>query len=107
MKAARLDPEALKELREATAWYKERSPDVARRFVETIRELTRTIARRPLQFPQLSDPKLEPSVRRALVPGFPYALVFVVVGASVQIVAVAHQHRVPGYWLYRIRDEQR
>ena len=107
MKPARLDPEALAELREATAWYKERSPDVARRFVENVRELARTIARRPHQFPQLSDPALEPPVRRALVSGFPYALVFVVIEPSVHIVAVAHQHRMPGYWLYRIRNEQR
>ncbi|HRI65248.1 MAG TPA: type II toxin-antitoxin system RelE/ParE family toxin [Polyangium sp.] len=106
MKAARLDPEALTELREAAGWYKERSPKVARRFVENVRELARKIARRPLQFPQLSDPPIEPPVRRALVPGFPYALVFVVNGSSVHVVAVVHQHRLPGYWLYRIRDDE-
>jgi hypothetical protein len=51
------------------------------------------------------DPNLELPVRRALVEGFPYALVFVVLGDSVQVLAMAHLHRIPGYWLQRLRSE--
>jgi len=101
---ARLGPEAEVELREAAAWYKERSPEVARRFLSEVRALAKLVAKMPLRFPVLVDPHLEPPVRRALVPGFPYALVFVIAADTVHILAVAHQHRMPGYWLYRLRQ---
>jgi plasmid stabilization system protein ParE len=104
-KAARLAPEAEIELREAAAWYKERSPEVARRFLREARELVRAVGRMPLRFPALVDPDLDPPVRRALFSGFPYALVFVVAENAIQVLAVAHQHRMPGYWLYRLRAD--
>lgn len=104
MNTTRLDPEALAELREASCWYKERSPAVAKRFIDNVRKMVRTIARAPLQFPVILDPKLEIPVRRALVPGFPYAIVFIVGKTSiVHVIAIAHQHRRTGYWLHRLR----
>ncbi|WP_437875440.1 type II toxin-antitoxin system RelE/ParE family toxin [Sorangium sp. So ce513] len=103
MKTTRLTPESEAELREAAAWYKERSPDVARRFLAEVRSLARDVARSPHRFPVLVQPDLDPPVRRALVPGFPYALVFLVTEDAVHVLAVAHQHRAPGYWLRRIR----
>jgi plasmid stabilization system protein ParE len=109
LKTARLDPAALAELREASSWYKEswykeRSPDVARRFVQNVRALVRTITQAPLQFPVIREPALEIPVRRALVPGFPYAIVFIVGKDSrIHVLAIAHQHRMSGYWLHRIR----
>jgi plasmid stabilization system protein ParE len=106
VKAARLDPEAEAELREAAAWYKERSPEVARRFLQSVRSITRVVARMPLRFPALHDPTLDPPVRRALVPGFPYAVVFVVAEDAIHVLAVAHQRRMPGYWLHRARQAQ-
>jgi plasmid stabilization system protein ParE len=102
VRTAKLEPEAEVELRAAAAWYKERSPEVARRFLREVRELARAVARMPLRFPVLVEPVLDPPVRRALLPSFPYALVFVVAEDGAHVLAVAHQHRVPGYWLYRL-----
>jgi plasmid stabilization system protein ParE len=120
VKSARLAPEAEAELREAAAWYRESAPDVARRFLAEVRMLARAIARKPLRFPVLVDPAVDPPVtmgggppnppaqpvRRALMPGFPYALVFVVGEDVVHVLAVAHQHRAPGYWLYRVGQKR-
>jgi plasmid stabilization system protein ParE len=103
VKTARFAPEALIELREAAAWYKERDPEVARRFLSAARSLAHVVARRPLRFPALLAPATEPPVRRALVPGFPWALVFVEGEHAIHIIAVAHQRREPGYWLHRFR----
>ena len=105
MKSARIEPDAESELREAALWYKERSPDVARRFLKEARAVARAIAHRPLRFPELVEPSLVPPVRRALFPTFPYALVFIVAGDGPRILAVAHQHRLPGYWLYRLMQK--
>jgi hypothetical protein len=41
------------ELRAAATWYKERSPEVARRFLGEARTLAGAIARKPLRFPVL------------------------------------------------------
>jgi hypothetical protein len=45
---------------------------------------------------------MNPPIRRALFPGFPYAMIFLVADDVIHVLAVAHQHRAPGYWLYRI-----
>lgn len=106
MKAARFEPEAQVELRAAAVWYKERSPDVARRFLAEARALVRVVAQKPLRFPVLVTRDPHPEVRRALLSGFPYALVFVVHDDRVCVVAVAHQHQAPGYWLYRLTPKR-
>ncbi|EYF04262.1 type II toxin-antitoxin system RelE/ParE family toxin [Chondromyces apiculatus] len=103
MRTARLSPEAAAELHEAAAWYKERAPEVARRFLAEVRTLARKVARMPSRFPILRNPEMDPPVRRALVAGFPDALIFVDTGEVIHVVAVAHQHRAPGYWLQRVR----
>jgi plasmid stabilization system protein ParE len=102
----RIGPEAEAELRDAAAWYKERSPEVARRFLREVRTLTKVVARMPLRFPVLVGLDIEPAVRRALVPGFPYALVFVVKDGAIHVIAVAHQQRLPGYWRDRLGREE-
>jgi hypothetical protein len=38
----------------------------------------------------------------ALVPRFPYAVVFIDLGTEVNVLAVAHAKRRPGYWLNRL-----
>lgn len=103
MRTARLAPEAEAELRAAAAWYKERSPEVARRFLAEVRALSRAVARMPFRFAALVDPERDPPARRALVPGFPYAIIFVVTEQTVYVLAIAHQHRAPGYWIHRVR----
>jgi len=40
-------------------------------------------------------------LRRVLVPGFPYGLIYRAEADRILIVAVAHLHRRPGYWRRR------
>ena len=101
----RLDPEAKRELRDAIAYYAERSKPAARMLRDRIRDTSRRIADRPLSFPALVQPALDPPVRRALVPDFPFAIVFLVLDDAIQILAIAHTRRRPGYWLERVRSE--
>jgi hypothetical protein len=42
-------------------------------------------------------------VRRALLPRFPYALVFLELQAEIRVLAVAHAKRHPDYWLNRLQ----
>jgi len=105
MNIARLDPEAELELKEAAAYYAVHSKPASRRFLKAVLDLSRVIARAPQRFPRLAGMGVEVPVRRALVPGFPFALVFVALETHVQIIAVAHTRREPGYWLHRIEEE--
>jgi hypothetical protein len=65
-------------------------------------ELSRVIRRSPNRFPSLVDTRTQHPVRRALVPGFPSALVFLSFHGRIQILAVCHTRRKPGYWLDRL-----
>ena len=57
----------------------------------------------PESFPRLLDVPEDLEIRRALLPRFPYALVFISTGVEIQVIAVAHTKRRPGYWLDRVR----
>ena len=42
-------------------------------------------------------------VRRALLPRFPYALVFLELQTEIRVLVVAHAKRNPDYWLNRLQ----
>lgn len=44
----------------------------------------------------------QPDIRRAGLRRFPFNVLYRVIGAEVQILAVAHHRRRPAYWLGRV-----
>jgi plasmid stabilization system protein ParE len=104
VKPISLSPEAVLELAEAAAWYETRQPGLAKRFLQEIDHTQRTIQSRPLSFPKLASTSIDLEIRRALLPRFPYALVFIELQAETRILAVAHLKRHPDYWLNRLQD---
>src|SRR2546428_740909 len=103
MKPVRLAPETVSELAEAAAWCESREPGLASRFIEEVEQVLPTIGARPRSFARLLDTAADLIVRRALLPRFPFALVFTELDAEVRILAIVHAKRRPGYWLYRVR----
>jgi plasmid stabilization system protein ParE len=87
---------AQKELDDAVAWYNDQASGLGIEFLD---ELDRAV-RRAATFP-LSCPEIEPGIRRCLVTRFPYGVVYGVDGENIVIIAVAHLHREPRYWLDR------
>jgi toxin ParE1/3/4 len=93
-------PEATKELIETARYYEQRAEGVGRRFLQAI-EQAEQFLRRSAAVMQ-SD---ERGRRRYRVKGFPYQLIYRVVGGErVFVLAVAHTSRRPGYW--DSRDER-
>ena len=88
---------AQRELDDAVAWYNEQVIGLGLEFLD---ELDRAV-RRVLAFP-LSYPEIEPGIRRCRLARFPYGLIYGVDDETVIIVAVAHLHRRPRYWIDRI-----
>ena len=103
MNDVRLAPEALDELSEVAVWYEERSRGLGTELLNEVEDVLPRIGALPESFPRLLDVSEDLEIRRALLPRFPYALVFVVTEVEIQVIAVAHTKRRPGYWLDRVR----
>ena len=98
-----LAPEALHELSAAAAWYESKREGLGTELLDEVEEVLPRIAAMPESFPRLLDVPDDLEIRRALLPRFPYALVFLRVLGGAQVIAVAHTKRRPGYWLNRVR----
>jgi len=88
---------AAAELREAMAWYRERSPRAAENLWLRIQDARRSI----VLFPHAA-PLIGHRIRRFILSGFPYDLIYTVLKDEVVIVAIAHHSRRPGYWKNRL-----
>ncbi len=89
-------PEAEKELLSARDWYADRSTAAAEQFIETLTRAVASIRRSPSRWPFAS-----PGIRRYLMRRFPFLVFYRLKRGSLQILAVAHAYRRPGYWKNR------
>ncbi len=97
MKPYRLHPEAFQEIDEAAAFYKERQPGLERRFLEALQDAITRIRRNPLL-----HRRVEGEVRKCRLLRFPYGVIYRLDGSDhVEILAVMHLRRQPGYWKSR------
>ena len=97
-----LGEEAEQELAAAVDWYEERA-GLGRELLLAVRGAARQIARRPASFQLVANIPAVLGVRRYLMQGFPYAVVFVELAEQVHVIAIAHLKRRPGYWRVRVR----
>ncbi|HAR46537.1 MAG: plasmid stabilization protein [Nitrospirae bacterium GWC1_57_7] len=89
---------AREELDNAVAWYDQQADGLGKEFLD---EFDRVI-RRVVSYP-LSAVEIDPGLRRGLLARFPYGLIYGQDGDTVVIVAVAHLHREPRYWVDRLK----
>jgi plasmid stabilization system protein ParE len=97
-------PEVPDELADAARWYESRRSGLGKEFLDEIATTLPLIASRPRSFPALQDVDERLDIRRALLPRFPYAVVFLLRDEELRVLAVAHAKRRPGYWLHRVRQ---
>jgi plasmid stabilization system protein ParE len=91
-----LHAEAVAGARAARQWYESRSEDAARAFLAELDVGMESIRIAPELYP----PYLH-GTRCYLLRRFPYLVVYRVAGTTIQVVAVAHSRRRPGYWRAR------
>ena len=89
-------PLAEADIDEAHAWYAARSPQAAARFLDTVEVTLAAIRERPESFVRVHG-----TLRRALLPSYPFGIYFHVDPDRVRIVAVAHSRRHPRRWIRR------
>lgn len=90
--------EAIVEYDAAFDWYLEQSPDAAPRFDAEVDRALAQILEAPRRWTTGSH-----STRRFLLRRFPFIMIYRELESSpIQIVALAHTSRRPGYWMRRV-----
>jgi len=84
------------ELDEAFEWYENQLDGLGYRFLNEIDSGVRRISGYPM-----SCQEVTPGIRRCLLGRFPYCLIYANDGDGIIILAVAHLHRKPKYWIER------
>jgi plasmid stabilization system protein ParE len=92
----RLHPLAEDDASAAYSWYLERNPIIAEIFFVELNSAMDRIAQNPRRWPRIGG-----SYRRYLLGRFPYSVVYQERPQLIEVVAVAHHRRLPGYWARR------
>jgi len=91
-------PEAYEEMLESARFYEQREEGLGWEFLEAVVDATRRIR----QFPQ-AGPIERDDMRKRLVAGFPFTILYQLQKDRIHIADIMHQHRKPGYWKERLR----
>jgi len=91
---------AQQELDETVEYYNNESQGLGDQFLLEVLDCIQRVK----QFPEAGRPFTSNS-RRWRTRRFPYGIAYQILESEVLIVALAHLHRRPGYWLSRIRKQ--
>jgi toxin ParE1/3/4 len=93
-------PEARLEAIKAYDWYAERSQNVADAFGDELQDAGKAIHKSPEFWSHYLH-----GTRRYLMKRYPFVIVYRVSKERIEIVAVAHGRRRPGYWKRRLKPK--
>ncbi len=91
-----IHPEAVAEPQAAYRRYRERNEIAAAAFLAELDRAIELLSEGPMRWPTHLH-----GTRRFLLRRFPFAVVYREAGHTIQVVAVAHRRRKPGYWKER------
>lgn len=94
MKTVVFHPLAKQELADATAYYEEQRLGLGLEYLEEVENSVNLLK----LYPEAGS-KVRGSIRRLILPRFPYSLLYRVLGDDqIRILALAHHKRRPQYW---------
>lgn len=99
MKRVRLHPDVTIEARHALLWYMDKSAEAAIQFSTELRTAYRAVQAQPHAYPAYLH-----GTRRKILDRFPFSVVFREFPDRIEIVAVAHAKRRPGFWIDRLKS---
>ena len=97
MKPVKFHPQAESELAGSVDFYNEHVLGLGDDFFVKVKLASRQIQANPLRRPLRSD-----GTRQARLLRFPYSVVYRDQSEQIEIIAVAHSSRRPGYWRNRL-----
>lgn len=92
-------PAARDEFLAAAEYYDTAVAGLGSRFLQIVRGTTDMLLRHPE-----AGSVRNAGTRRVVLTGFPYDIVFQVRQDTLEIIAIAHQRRRPGYWRHRVTE---
>ncbi|HSG32473.1 MAG TPA: type II toxin-antitoxin system RelE/ParE family toxin [Thermodesulfobacteriota bacterium] len=92
----RFHPEAIKEAESSQHWYVERSQTAALGFTNEISSAIEKILKSPTRWP-----KYQKNTRRYILPRFPFSVIYRIKDNIIEVIAIAHHKRKPGFWRNR------
>lgn len=90
------------ELAEAKRFYNRQQQGLGESFQREAQSAAKLIQERPLAW----QIEVEP-VRRFIFDRFPYKMLYIIRAEQIVVIAVAHQHRQPDYWVERIGESNK
>jgi toxin ParE1/3/4 len=90
-------PAAWDEFEDAQKWYRSRDPETGLRFLSAVYDALEDISRWPQSWPEYFH-----GTRKFVLRRFPYLIVYREKESVVQVLAIAHGRRRPGYWKERV-----
>ena len=90
------DPLAKREYEDALEYYEAQEEGLGEKFRIAVWEAIAILDR----FPEIGE-QVRSGIRKILLRRFPYKLIYSVIDDMVYIIAVAHGHREPDYWVDR------
>jgi plasmid stabilization system protein ParE len=96
----RVLPDAEAELQSAAIWYEEKRSGLGVEFVAVVEKALQSALENPEACPVWRPDR---PYRKRPLKRFPYVVFFRIDSSTIEIVAVAHAKRRPGYWLDRRR----
>jgi len=85
------------ELDQAFEWHETQQKNLGMQFLNEVDSAIRRIAAYPEAYRKLGK-----DVRRCLIKRFPYGILYGLDADKIIIIALAHLHRKPDYWIDRI-----
>jgi hypothetical protein len=92
---------AQQEVDEAVVWFDERVEGKGMDFLDELDRVVRLVKAYPF-----AGTEIELEIRRSLFARFPYALIYGIEEQTIVVIAVAHSHRVPNYWVKRFQPQK-
>ncbi len=90
------DPLAKREYEDAFEYYEAQDEGLGEKFRSAVWAAIAILE----QFPAVGE-EVRPGIRKILLRRFPYKLIYSATDDALVVIAVAHGHREPDYWLNR------
>ena len=94
---AEFHPTASDEIVEIAVYYDHEVPGLGNSFIVEVERIVEILRDQPK-----IGQRIEKEFRRIILVRFPYSLIYSIELERIWVVAVAHQHRRPGYWQGRV-----
>lgn len=85
---------AHQELKDGISHYENQHQGLGKRFSQEVEKASRRIVKHPKAWSKEND-----EIRKYLLHHFPYKLLYSIESDHIIVIAIAHQHRKPNYWV--------